>query len=179
MMKTFLTILSYLPLLIVGGLVCVVIRIEEYMDVSLKAFACIGVFAIFYFLYKFTGYLHRKIDERYSSKELEAKEPKINKKTVLVYGGMFEYGAHIAMNKYVKELIDSGVEVLCVNTKDLYFETSKVEVQFVTKEMDYIGRRCDEAFGFNDLTTAYLTRNFRTYGWTGSLVDYILIQENR
>ena len=176
-MKTLLTILSYLPLLVVGSFMSDVIRTEEYMDISLKIFAFIGVLAIFYVLYKFTGYLHKKIDERYPG-IIEQTESKTDKKTVLVYGGMFNYGANIAMNKYVKELIDSGIEVICVNTKDLYFETSRVEVQFVTKDKHWIGRKCDEAIGFNELTSAYLRRNFRTLGWTGSLVDYILIQEN-
>lgn len=179
MIRKILNVLTLLPLLIVGGLTVALIYSDRYSITFNKVLAAVGVFAIFYWLYKFTLFLDNKLKEYYKEKEiLECDIQSTDKKFVMVYGGAFQYGASLAMNKYVKELIDSNIEVLTINNKDLYFETNKVKVQFVTKEMEWIGRRCDEAFGFSDLTSAYLTRNFRTYGWTGSLVDYILIQEN-
>lgn len=179
-MKKILTILSYLPLLIVGTLMTILIRMGEHMFIVMKIFACVGVFAILYAMYRFTGYLHKKIDERFNTSELYEPEEEVKpqKKLVLVYGNSLEHITFLYMKKCTKDLIDSGVEVIYANRKKLYFETKNVKVQYVTKDQRWRGLKCDEAFGFNGVTTTYLRRGFRNRGWKGSLTDYVLSQEN-
>lgn len=63
-MKTFLTILSYMPLLIVGTIMIALIYNDGYTFITIKIFASVGIFTIVYNMYKFTGYLHKKIDRR-------------------------------------------------------------------------------------------------------------------
>lgn len=173
-MKTFLTILSYIPLLIVGAIMIALIYDDGYTFITIKIFASVGIFAIVYGMYRFTGYLHKKVDERYSNMG----NTEQTKKKVLVYGGVYKYGAKLYMHEHIKELIEHGINVTCVDNEELYFETDKVEVRFITNEQQLNGRACDAAFGFDKCTFACLLRKFKTPKYEGKLVDYILLQEN-
>ena len=173
-MKSFLTVLSFIPLLLVGGVMAIVTNLDEYSFVTMKIFACIGVFAVVYGMYKFTGYLHKKIDEHFDN------IPVLTdcKKFVLVYDDSFENITFLSMKKCTKILMDNGIEIVDANRKELYFETSKVKVQYLTKKRKCIRFRCDEAFGFGKLTKLYLRMNLKDSGWPGGLVEYILACEN-
>ena len=61
-MKSLLTILSFVPLLLVGGIMVALIYHDEYYFVTMKVLASIGIYSVVYCMYKFTLYLHKKID---------------------------------------------------------------------------------------------------------------------